>query len=979
MAKKVFKQAFAIDYKGIDGESSSLEPDLDTGYNRAINLERAVGNSLRGRVGSQYIGYGFFGLFPYSYTRTQDQYDITYAATTLTTTKTAADGATIGKFIGINQQVWLLEIFSYTLTRVSGTYPFTWYTTVSGSNINFVIKANAVSILNTSLGDGITSSTNVWSLLNTIDGLAELSISRTTRGTCPPFAIVDGNQTTAAGATVTYGTRYTVTVLNTPHNFKAGDIVTFNLSTGLVGGFVISVTNTTIVYVGPQVTLLDGAILGYMGQSAATFPIGPAISAGSGNLTLSMPYWRLIPEGDASNTTPDYGGIFKSAQTVWTNKSSNSFFASPNAINIDGCLKIAASSESTLGIIQSTIPGITTSNYQNNLIKIDGNTAVRDGLFTAVMPVISGGVGILTGTYKYACFIKRYDAQGNIVEGPLSSISTITFAANYAATGCLFQENSLVSTSVKYGYSGFFERSCYKYLNESPAAGVAFTVDDNSAAPGLNAFIQPGDVIILSDNTAQKVGLWKAAFGVDPVGTVHRTRCTFYDGTTAPSSIKVADSSGYQINNNSEISTGLTVQFLRTSAGGNTFYELCEMPISGYVDQIHFYDNVTDAVLTGGVQFTSPAIGKEHNPAPQCSLVTQHQGGVVVARGPLTPNSIAFSSADGSEYFPTASNSLDLPSSYSGPISAIGSDTTDRLAVFKDRAYYDVAGDLDSGNISVTIKNEGDYGVSSHASLVRVKGSLIGVCQNGYVIVSNGNLDSLTLSKLNSRLINQSYNFNWATAANDSPNRCYICSIPTSGEPVTHVIDYSRDETKTFERTYPTKIDPVGGGAVISNILCYLSGTSPYGVFVRLNRFNGNSPGSGDGDSFIDNTNAINYVLESNPINFGEPAQLKTPIRCRLWSLPNDYVKEGWVTFSTLIETAASALATYIGGTTPLATSSSVTFSTANDAFKDVKLKNCKTHFYLIRFTTNTIRTAPFWTGYEIMFAESYDKEDLLK
>lgn len=976
MAKKVFKQGFATDYNGIDGESSSLEPDGALGYNRAINLERSVGNSLRGRVGSQYIGYGFFGLFPYSYTRTQDQYDITYAATTLTTTKTTADGATIGKFVGINQQVWLLDIFSYVVTRVSGTYPFTWYTTVSGSNINFVVKANGVSIFNTGIGDGVNSSNNVWSLLGSLDGLAELAISRTTRGTCPPFAIVDGNQTTAAGATTTYGTRYTVTVLNSPHNFHAGDIVTFNLSTGLVGGFVISVTNTTIVYVGPQVTLLDGAILGYMGQSAVTFPIGTATTAASGSLTISMPYWRLIPEGDASNTTPDYGAIFKSAQTVWTNRSSDSFYAPANAINVDGCLKIAASSETTLGVVQSNIPGIFTSNYQNNLITIDGNTAVRDGLFSPSNPiVISNGVGVLTGTYKYAAIIRRYDAQGNIIEGALTPINTKTWAAESAAVGILYREIPDGSTSIKYGYSGFFERSCYKYLNESPAAGVAFTVDDNSAAPGLNAFIQPGDVVILTDNTAQRVGLTRVGGGT--LGTIHRTRCTFYDGTTAPSSIKVADSSGYQINNNSEISTGLTVQFVRTTAGGNFFYELCEMPITGYVDQISFVDNVADGAL--GIQYTPPPIGKEHNPAPQCSLVTQHQGGVVVARGPLSPNSLAFSSADGSEYFPTASNSLDIPSTQAGPISAIASDTTDRLAVFKDKAYYDVAGDLDSGNISITIKNEGDYGISSHASLVRIKDSLIGVCANGYVIVSNGNLDSVTFGKLNTRLINQSYNFNWATAVNDSTNRCYICSIPTTGEPVTHVIDYSRDKTKTFERTYTTKIDPVGGGAVISNILCHLSGTSPYGVFRRLNRFSGDSPGLGDGDSYIDNTNAINYVLESNPINFGEPAQLKTPIRCRLWSLPNDYVKEAWVTFSTLIETGASALATYIGGTNPLATSSSVTFSTANDAFKDVKLKNCKTHFYLIRFTTNTIRTAPFWTGYEIMFAEAYDKEDLLK
>jgi len=77
MSNSIWNQYFANEFTGIDGLTSSLEQDK--GVNRAVNYEMAVGNSLRGRVGCQTSGsYGFFVIFSYRYTRTQDQYDIRY-------------------------------------------------------------------------------------------------------------------------------------------------------------------------------------------------------------------------------------------------------------------------------------------------------------------------------------------------------------------------------------------------------------------------------------------------------------------------------------------------------------------------------------------------------------------------------------------------------------------------------------------------------------------------------------------------------------------------------------------------------------------------------------------------------------------------------------------------------------------------------------------------------------------------------------
>lgn len=975
MSNSIFTQKFAANFTGIDGEMSALEEDIG-GVNRAVNLEYAVGNSLRGRVGCQVQGaHGFFGLFKYPYSRTQDQYVTVYQApsgvypnqtSSLSTTKTTADGASINKLIALNQQLWSLENYTYTVSRVSGSYPFTWYTAVSGSNINFNIKANGVSILNTSLGDGISSSTSIYSLLGTIDGLAELSINRGTRGICPPFAVVNGNQTTSSvGSTLFNSSVYRITV-DAGHTFYPGDIITFTnatiFSTGytgmLVGGVVEAIGATTIDYAGPQLTLVDDAVLGYMGQPASMFPISTAASAASGSLSIVIPYWQLIPE------EYNFGTPFINALTIYRNKTSTSFYAPPTSEAANGDLYLATSGSSTGSFLD------------NKLCKTDTKMVGAAGLPDTAISGAVGGGGVLTGNYRYKAHYRRYDSQGNIYDGPIATSDVVVATADYLAV-----------TASQTTLHQFDARSCYKSGTESPTASEFFNCYDGSGGTYNDPFIQPGDITCLLDDTTPltggggaNTGLWVGAPGGTGAGIMYRGVCTAFDGNTNPKSIKSTAANNFNILADSQISNGLTIVVYRTTAGGNTFYKLYEGPIVIGGSGISLGDNVNDSILVAEEQLIEPELGKEHDAPPTCSLVTQHQGGLVVGRGFGVPNTVAFSSADGIEYFPTASNSFDIPSTQSGFITAIASDTNDRLAVFKARAYYDVVGDLDGGAFSINVKAEGDFGIASQASLKRIQDTLIGVGQNGFLLISNGQFDSQAYRDLSARLIAQNYYFQWAVAENDAFNRNYVCSIPTTGEPVSFVIDYSRDKPHTFERSYTTKIDQGGGMALVDNTLYHLSLTSPYGVFRRLDRFDGNSPsGNGDGDSFIDNTNAITYILESSPINFGEPAQLKTPIRIRLWSIPNDYVEEGWVPFSTLIETGASAIAQYVGGSSPNATSSTVTFSTANDAFKEVKLVNCKTHFYIVRLTTNTIRTAPFWTGYEVLFKQAYVKEDLAK
>ena len=204
--------------------------------------------------------------------------------------------------------------------------------------------------------------------------------------------------------------------------------------------------------------------------------------------------------------------------------------------------------------------------------------------------------------------------------------------------------------------------------------------------------------------------------------------------------------------------------------------------------------------------------------------------------------------------------------------------------------------------------------------------------------------------------------------------------IANGGASITLVVDYSRKKVLTFEREYHAGLSPGAGLALIDNNAYHLSFESGGGVFRRLYRFNGDSPTGNDADSFIDHVYSIPYILESQPINFGEPALTKTPKRLRVWSIPNDYVVNGWVPWSVQVEGGPTPISNYVGSLYPQGFSSVLTFTNQQtDWFRDLAIPTCKAQFYILRFTTNTIRQAPFISGYEVHYLLDYDKEDFIR
>jgi hypothetical protein len=575
----------------------------------------------------------------------------------------------------------------------------------------------------------------------------------------------------------------------------------------------------------------------------------------------------------------------------------------------------------------------------------------------SVAPATSGA-GVLTGSYKYKAFLRRVDAQGNIIDGIAANPASITLAANAVTVS--------IGAGLYSNASGYLTRSCAKGSANESTAGF-FYVDHGA---GQAPIVQVGDPVAFLDNA----------------GVLRRSVVTGYCATGAGysptmNSIKIADGTR-TINVGSLISAGLTVVILRTLAGGNQYYELAEIPITG-LGAATFADNISDTTLSAQAQFTDQPLGKEKNSVPSCSLVCQHQGGLVVARGFSTSNTVSFSLVDDIEFFPLASNNLDVPSTQSGYITAIASDTNDRLAVFKRRGYYDIVGDLDGGNFSVNVKNEGDYGIVSHTSIARVKDSLIGLSDNGFVVIKDGELFPNVFNDLNANLVNRPVSaFEWAVAANDSYGRVYNCSILErigGNETLHYALDYSRGRITTFAKSYFDFTDAAGGMASLGENFYHLSQTSGC-AFVRLKRFTPTgSPTRTAGDFYYQDVYTPTFYFESNVINLGQPDVLNTPVRIRIWSLPNNSSIDAWLPFTLNVRgTAATALITFDGFPVSPDTNATITFN--SPGFIDVKLaQNKKTHFYIVSFTAQLAKQAPFITGYEILYAENYKAEDLVK
>jgi hypothetical protein len=342
-----------------------------------------------------------------------------------------------------------------------------------------------------------------------------------------------------------------------------------------------------------------------------------------------------------------------------------------------------------------------------------------------------------------------YDQAGNIVDSEASNEIEDTSAALPSTLVYQTWENNDQNSSSPYGLN---TAGCLINGSQSGAGTqTGLTVDNNT--------LKAGDVAYIYDNTT--------------LGIVTRTLTA-----ASATSLTWASTTAINVSDNAPISNGFIQRLWRTKSGGTVFYLVLEYPNNCTASTQSLSENVLDDDL--GAQFDEPEINREPQLPPKCWYVTTHQGLLVLAGDPGNPNTVYKSLSEEPEQFAQASSGFDVPASVTGPISAIYSDTDDRLAVFKNNAYYDIVGDIDTGSVSIRPVKEGDYGVSSQTSLSRVNGKLFGIGPLGVVSVLNGEASLEVGAAVNPAIFqNVDIYTNLAVACNDFSIRHYQLVVPT--------------------------------------------------------------------------------------------------------------------------------------------------------------------------------------------------------
>lgn len=992
---RTFRKMFGRDFAGINFETSSIEDNGDNTVGAAVNYEWAPSNSIRGRVGSQMAGPAgnFFGTSKHTYPKTQSQYAPFYSTSpSINSTKINPDGSTVNQCVFLSDSLYVLDTIPVEITVIlTGGFAIWAQFNDSDSHIHFIIQKDdgPTTVIDFDCGDGISTFHTYYELLQVIHATATFNVNFT-RANCPPIAIINGDQITSPSSFTGDNSlshsfpslfSHTITV-DSGHTFLPGDIIYLGYQRQWQFGYVISKSNTTITFLtaikalgtesGGSISFLDNEVLGILGSLACAFPISTAINIESGPLIISFPYYRAI------GTSP---GKFNFQQQKILPTIENGY-RPPTFTSLNGVLYFTAT--------QSSKDRNLVSLYPTPLCKYDGQDVYAAGLPTNLggssWGFIAGGGTGLTGTFRYRSFFRRYDAQGNIIEGAptldigssitLSNGSTDITFRNITIDGAFpslpgaetpgYQSNAAYTAEAKSSFVG--------------GAGNPIKIDNSNGTAG---YLQVGDPICFNSTA----------------GVLIRSKVIQINGSVSPMTMSIETIPSTNIADNTPISAGLSTVILRTTTGGTIWYELTEIANDSFNTTTTYSDTISDATLSAGIVFIDPDEGKEHNPPTDCSLVCQHQGGLVVAGGFSAPNTVSFSSADGPEYFPLASNNFDVPSSTNGMVSAIFSDTIDRLAVCKEDSYYDVAGDLDGGQFSVNIVNEGDYGIVSQATVQRIKGYSIGLSKLGFVLIKNGALDDQAFRAFNARLLNQEWLFSAAVATNDAFNRNYICHIPNdntlTGGSNTFILDYSRSNNSPQSKMYAQYNDPAYATPFTRDYAQYLrpsystlfndalytlsfeANTYANGlVYRRLYRFQeGESPTGNDGDCYIDHVSPILYAILTQPMNLGEPSVMKNPIRTRIFSVPNNgylglnNLIEGWVPFTLAI--------TYIGTPGGAGQNTTLTFSSNTDYAKEFKMIGGKCISIILYLVTNTVRQSPFLSGFEIVIPLPYAKQDI--
>lgn len=1032
-------------FRGLDLRRSDIAGDF-LSFSELTNFRFGSGyKSIVGRGGSQPIAQGanFSGIHSYVYSDSDT-------------------GAPTEEIVGVNDNLWRLKAATFTVTRSGGSGTFTLRNSVvaaseyrviftDGGVAQALVDQNGTSQAYLScdtgleiIGGGVGSyqGAAIMDLCAAIDGLSNFTCA-----TPDMSARVNGAQNNVTTITVDSG-----------HTVSAGDYIMFwdKGTQSLVWRLVFSTTSTTIAFNAgdPPVSVIDNQPLGIGASTAAGISLETTHSSSS-TFDVTFYYWepiytnyndvqghyppflhsyrrdgyksgteattntltvtnvllssglhpfrvgdsihfydevsgahvaRTITAVTSSTITVDGNAVtVNDGRLMWVDCRNDDGWTPPSFRNWLGVCYIGSydyENRRSLTDDPSLTPATTLQRYHyatyyGYIHKYDGQNVYRAGTpYLKVDGIVPGGSGSFTGTYQFLVTSRKVDAKGNIVESyPVTDLSVAPKVASGHASFAITWE-TLSDEEYNYDRKGAIAAGATTTDND-------ISVDNGSGGPPA---LDVGDKAYFYDSVSSQ-------YVTRRITAVNRVAST-YSITVDGAAVSVAD--------NAIISNDYRVCIYRTTANGTLFYLVAEIPLDYYSATQSYTDTMSDATLITKPRYIEPIPLKEPDPPPKARFLAIHQGCLVGAGNNEDADLIGFSNAEAPEEWPLASGSFYAPATRTGSVSAIESDTEDRLAIFKPRAYYEALGDLDSGNFQVRVVRDGDYGIASHASLQRINGVLMGVSHRGVIGIFGGNLvfregENLVGGAISPAIISPNVERERARGFNDPSLGIYRLVVPggrdfgaSYGQHVYSkffIYDYTDrpgagawfDEAYPDQTGNPVGVSPALGWASYNNYTHYLSpitrtsGAVYYpGHLFRYHDY-GISSATTNAGLFYDGIYATSNVITTLLETLQSPSIDKDWQRIKAFFTPNGY--DG---IASAIFWQPTLTITSMTGTNSNTTISSISFDTIiNGRAFDRSLRLAKSPGIVVSLSSTSGGTRGALSGIELVVAGAYDPQDV--
>ena len=748
-------------------------------------------------------------------------------------------GASMEEVLVCNDQLFRLKQGTINITY-SGITNWWYQVSFVTNQYQFRLYENGVAVLTQNLGTGLTAiEYTIRELAAAIDALANFAATITPSG---PFAQVNGAQSAVTTVTVDAGHSLAALQWLAFYDHRREQLVAVKVTATAATTFSFNTNH-------PTVSVEDNQVIGPHASPAAS--LTPTLAASNLGAASTIPFYYWDPVIYNVYSALTYGPFVPMAQTVYK-AYRQAHFVSPGNNN---CY---------IGVTRAIalLPDQSDLDYDGKMLKYDGQRVYRAGMPEGDATSFTPGAG--ANTWRYMVTRQQRDNRGIYTEGNPSP----TFTVSAAATPVTCVINTLNNSSHDFAT---FNSACALINGNQSGAGTQTGLTVTNTPHTL----MPGDTVAIYDATT--------------AGIVYRT-LTAVTATT----ISWASTTAINVLNGEPVSCGLINRIWRTKDSGLTFYLVKEYPNNFFAATTSLSDGLADTALT--IEYEEPDDFRLHDLPPAMNFLCVHQGCLVGTGDRGNPNTVHISNPGEFEYWPRAFGNFDVASSVLGGIRAIGSDSDNRLAIFKQSAYYDVEGNISQpGGYSIRTSHEGDYGVVSQFSLAKIKDQLCGISLLGPIAVSDG-----VLSPEFGKAVSSDYSAldlsdeAAAFGANDKRNLLYRSHTYNGSNALNigFVADYEQVKDREhlvsdeegnvfwFDWTYSGGASPNRGIVVTSTDLFNIG---EHQLFREMS-----VPGSSKEENalnYIDGDSPITYRINTTSFHLGIPEVDKQWLRVLLYSL----------------------------------------------------------------------------------------------